>query len=131
MSIKKRRILAASFDYVLLLAIISGLSFIPIKIWMGRVSFNLSFFIGMVVLPAYIAFKDLVFRNASLGKQIFGLKIVNKETLRAPSAGIIIVRNVLDIVPIFFWVDMVMVIMGEEKFSDKWFKTAAVLKNRK
>lgn len=129
MNIRRRRIFAAVFDYTLLLIIISCFAKIPNKsIGLGNLKISFLFFVELIVIVLYITFKDLFFRNASVGKKIFQLEIVSKDASSIPTVKIILLRNMLDLVPIFFWWDLFMVMKGKEKYVDRWCGTIVALK---
>ena len=70
------------------------------------------------------AFKDLLFRNASLGKRIFGLQITICGKDQRPSVWMVILHNLINLVPVFFYINMYIIIKGDNvTYAEKWSKT--------
>ena len=92
-TLNQRRITAAIIDLAIILAISSIISDILIKVDILNTIFGRDPFIALF----YITFsctKDLVFKNASIGKRMAGLVVV-KESGYEPSKKNLVLRNVL------------------------------------
>ena len=128
---RKKRILAGIVDYsILIVTTIFINSCSPGNIFWGRIEFDIMFFVDILYIIAYMVFKDLLFRNASLGKKIFGLIIVDSKTQSSPKVSVILLRNVMEIIPVLFWKDLLLVISGQTKIIDKELQTDVVLKTK-
>lgn len=126
MTTLKKRIWAAVIDYSILLVGGACINLIPAgSVWIGPIEFSTMFFVNCLYVPVYIIFKDIVFRNASLAKKLFGLKIV-KKSQSTPAVSIILLRNLIEIVPVIFWIDFVLLIGGQEKLADRIFQTNVI-----
>ena len=81
--------------------------------------------ISFIILVVYILFKDLLFRNASLGKKIFGIVVVDSEGAK-PTAKQVILRNIS--VCFLLYVEAVYILANDEhnRLGDKWAKTKVV-----
>ena len=85
--------------------------------------------INLLVISIYISFKDLLFRNASLGKAIVGLRIVKINNKERASIYSVIMRNVVLLIPIIWWLEFYKVVKNQTiRQADIWFKTQVVTK---
>lgn len=127
----KKRIWAAIVDYsILIVTTLFINSCSPGNIIIGHVEYDIMFFTDVLYIIVYMVFKDLLFRDASLGKKIFGLVIVDSKTQASPKVSVIILRNIMEVVPIFFWKDFLLVINGQTKIIDKKLQTDVVIKTQ-
>ena len=93
MSLNARRAWAAVVDHGII-GVLAAICMELCKTGIG--SFNEIFYrtyvVGILVTVLYLG-KDLVFKNASLGKRIFGLRVVSSEDGSTPGIGRMILRN--------------------------------------
>ncbi len=134
MSLKSKRVVAAMLDYyfcVMLVVIISGI--------IGAVArdvFNLNikemasiittavYFVGVL---AFYFLKDLLFKNASLGKRIMKLEIVKKD-----GTQFTFVDCVKRMLPVALCViEIYLLFSNDERLGDSWAKTAVVEKSNR
>ena len=121
-----KRIMASIIDWGIILTIVGMLSaFLPsYKIFGIEILRS----IPIPILAFYIVLKDLLFRNASLGKIMSGLRIVQFNNKKA-SVESVIMRNIVLLIPPVCWVEVYDVIKGKTKrHADIWFKTKVVTK---
>lgn len=97
MSIWFRRILAMLVDYLLIGFIFAVLQlpdfFFVMKFDVGPMPISIPS-IGALIIIVYIGAKDLLFRNASIGKFLMGIVILTKEG-RKPSIKTILMRGII------------------------------------
>ena len=71
--------------------------------------------------------KDLVFRNASIGKRALNLEILKSDNT-VPSVSTLILRNIF----VFLWpIDAILILANKRKIGDIIFKTKVVEKEYK
>lgn len=94
MNLSSRRIVAAIIDYFLIALIFVCIGFLELPSWFYSLEFDTFTIpsIGMLLLICCVISKDLMFKNASIGKKIMGLVIVDLEG-SIPSATLIIKRG--------------------------------------
>lgn len=82
--------------------------------------YNISWYMSLV-------FKDVIFKNASIGKRLVGIKIVdiNNEPVKF---YILILRNLL--LPIVYPFYFVTILLLNRRYSDRVFKIKIVSRNR-
>ncbi len=115
-------------------AFIDGLvCYVPMLVF-GIVSYQLVF-LGYAVALAYQLTKDAIpatgdfFGGQSIGKKLMKIKVIKETTGEgiAGDWGTAIVRQVSLMIPIFGFVDALMVFGDEKKrFGDKWADTIVV-----
>ncbi len=134
MSLKSKRVVAAMLDHyfcVTLVVIIFGI--------IGAVArdvFNLNikemasiittavYFVGVL---AFYFLKDLLFKNASLGKRIMKLEIVKKD-----GTQFTFVDCVKRMLPVALCViEIYLLFSNDERLGDSWAKTAVVEKSNR
>lgn len=72
-----------------------------------------------------ILFKDLLFKNKSIGKKIMGIEIRNNNN-KIPSFPILILRNIT----IIIWpIECLLILLKMNRIGDIIFKTKVVLTN--
>lgn len=72
--------------------------------------------------------KDLLFKNQSIGKKIFGIEIVDLKTRKSPKIWQLLVRNIF-IIPLLI-IEMLMVLFSDRRIGDIVCDTV-VLKKQK
>lgn len=90
---------------------------------------NIGFFLIYVLLfllqPVVFVLKDVIFKGRSIGKRIFGLYVLNKNTNELASIKQRIIRN------LFFFmypIDAIVLIFTKESIGDKIVNTIVVKK---
>lgn len=112
MGLKIRRILASGVDYYIIVLCIVILSFI----------IDHGLFIDYIIVIFCILFKDLMFRNQSIGKKLFKLRIstTNDDT---PNWVILILRNLTVII----WpIEIILILIYNRRIMDLILKTQVV-----
>ncbi len=83
-------------------------------------------FIGVLGAFIFFVLRDYIFKGQSLGKKIFGLTVLDKETLSTPKKWQLILKNVfLFIYPI----DGIVLLITGESLGNKITDTVVVPKN--
>ena len=127
MSITLKRMLAGFIDHGVILIVIS----IPISIIYEantKIPEYLFFVVGFSVYAALFFFRDLVFKNAGIGKKLLGIKIVDKINRKNPGCGKIILRNVI-LLPILS-LELLLLIFNGERIGDILTKTIVIEKDK-
>lgn len=129
MKVKYLRLFAGIVDYGLLIALCMLISSLP-KISFQLLFYELSstFILASVFMLSYMPLKDLLFRNASIGKRLFKLQMVSSETLEKASVGKILLRNLVESIGIVMIVDLVLMLLDKEKLADRICGTAVIKK---
>ena len=129
MKVKYLRLFAGIVDYGLLIALCMLISSLP-KISFQLLFYELSstFILSSVFMLSYMPLKDLLFRNASIGKRLFKLQMVSSETLEKASVGKILLRNLVESIGIVMIVDLVLMLLDKEKLADRICGTAVIKK---
>lgn len=122
--LKAKRILASLIDwYILYFGIYGIILFIKYKIFYYFPNYEIyKFFVDFIYI-IYFLFKDLIFKNASIGKKLVGIKIVTKDNY-IPKIYIIVLRNIFD--PILFVADFLSILIANIKLGDILFKTKVI-----
>lgn len=126
---KVRRIVAGLIDWGIP-AILSVFVAIGLLV-SGKAYFDMTcgFVVYTVVYFIYVIFKDLTFRNASIGKRIMGICIVKKGSEEKASILDIIIRSAVVTIPIMVYVELFMILISGNRLADKWFDTTVVRKH--
>lgn len=129
MKVKYLRLFAGIVDYGLLITLCMLISSLP-KISFQLLFYELSstFILSSVFMLSYMPLKDLLFRNASIGKRLFKLQMVSSETLEKASVGKILLRNLVESIGIVMIVDLVLMLLDKEKLADRICGTAVIKK---
>lgn len=129
MKVKYLRLFAGIVDYGLLIALCMLISSLP-KISFQLLFYELSstFILASVFMLSYMPLKDLLFRNASIGKRLFKLQMVSSETLEKASVGKILLRNLVESIGIVMIVDLVLMLLDKEKLADRICGPAVIKK---
>ena len=121
-----RRIVAFYIDilvygFVIIMVAVPSLMLI-FYLFVGGMIRNVFMDIFYIVFFVFFSFKDLLYKNASVGKKILHLKVVTDDS-KIPCKKIIILRNILD----FIWpVNFIILIISGKKMEDWLFKTNVV-----
>lgn len=89
---KVKRIIAFLIDYIILLFPIYTLLFSMEIIFNCDIIFC-HFYLIISIIMFLLSLKDLIFKNASIGKKIMGLRIVDNKNNSIPNMYKIIIRN--------------------------------------
>lgn len=106
--------------------ICSGIAMLIVLIISGFDLINFFYYFYEYILVAMFLFliKDIIFKNASIGKKIMNLKIL-KEDDTLPTIKTVILRNTFMIL----WpIDAILILANKEKLGDMFFKTKVVRK---
>ena len=116
----KKRMIASAIDWGIITIIAALLS-----VWLPDYrTEGLKRNIILLFLALAILFKDLLFRNASLGKWLMGLRIHQSTGERKKaSVSSIIKRNAVLVIPVIFYVELFKLVKGKCRLADDWFHT--------
>lgn len=121
-----RRIVAFYIDilvygFVIIMVVVPLLMLI-FNLFVGDIVRNVFVNVFYIIFFIIFSFKDLLYKNASVGKKILHLKVVTDDS-KIPCKKIIILRNILD----FIWpVNFIILIISGKKMEDWLFKTNVV-----
>lgn len=125
---KQKRIIASMIDWGIII-ILAGILSVILPSYQIYDFEIIKIIINLLVISIYISFKDLLFRNASLGKAIVGLRIVKINNKERASIYSVIMRNVVLLIPIIWWLEFYKVVKNQTiRQADIWFKTQVVTK---
>lgn len=117
---KYKRLMAAFIDNI-----ICSIPFVVITFCIIFLKLDNQFLSNWLPLIAYyIIFlsKDLVYKNASIGKKILNIRIVNNDG-KEPLKKQLIFRNIF----IFLWpIEVILIMINNKKIEDYLFKTSIV-----
>lgn len=123
-SVKTKRILAFVVDWCIVFAICAGI------ITWGADSGKVNTFSLILAIILYIAlpiFRDLLFKNRSLGKLFIGLEVIDGEGNK-PEIVPMIMRNIFALFP---WVDFVLLVATDDgTLGDRISKTYVIKRTR-
>ena len=123
---KQKRIIASMIDWGIII-ILAGILSVILPSYQIYDFEIIKIIINLLVISIYISFKDLLFRNASLGKAIVGLRIVKINDKERASIYSVIMRNVVLLIPIIWWLEFYKVVKNQTiRQADIWFKTQVV-----
>ena len=123
---KQKRIIASMIDWGIII-ILAGILSVILPSYQIYDFEIIKIIINLLVISIYISFKDLLFRNASLGKAIVGLRIVKINNKERVSIYSVIMRNVVLLIPIIWWLEFYKVVKNQTiRQADIWFKTQVV-----
>lgn len=89
------------------------------------IGYILIFMLLVLLYPITFVFRDVIFKGRSIGKRIFGLYVLDKNTKESASIKQRIIRN------LFFFiypVDGIILIVTKESIGDKVINTIVVKK---
>jgi len=116
----KKRIIAMMIDYIIILVICH----IPLIIYIELADFNIFEAIDSMIslVMILVIFKDLIFRNASIGKKIMKLEI-RKQDNKIPPIYAIILRNIT----VSIWpLECILILMNKNRIGDMIFNTKVI-----
>lgn len=90
MSIGEKRLLAAIFDYIIIMIVGERLAFI---LSFGNSESIIHDWVGLGIVIVLYIYKDSLFKSGSLGKKLFGLAIYDKKTNKYAGNEVKIKRN--------------------------------------
>ena len=112
MTLKQKRLLSIAIDYFVCLYIV-----VPIT-WILNINYIYQFFLVIIVF----SFKDLVFKNKSIGKRKFGLEILDNNN-NIPSKLALYLRNFTAVI---WFVEIFLILLFNKRIGDFIFKTKVV-----
>ncbi len=130
--VKIKRIFAFLIDWNIVgFSVLMMLAFMPMffpakETPTSREEFLLAVFV-MMLFPMFVALRDLVFAGRSIGKRIFGLTVLNKQTAEKAKAWQIFVRD------LFFFavqVDLIVMLVTGRSIGDFVANTVVVPKKQ-
>ena len=123
-SLKYRLILALNLDYILCIGIgyIVGRIFLNFRILDLYTAGIVALLIGAVLF----IIKDILFKNQSLGNQIFRLRICDIATNKVTSKSIMVCRSIVSLFVI--GLDFYVILFTGKSIVDMLYKTKAVNK---
>ena len=125
-----RRILSDILDYFLiwLVGVYASIKILPdFNMYDFSMNDDLFFILGVfIIFLTLCVLKDCVFGNASIGKKIFGIKIVyaNRENNGKIDLLTHLKRAVTSL--LLFQIELVLVIIKNKRIGDIWAKTEVV-----
>ena len=124
MNNKIKRVLAAYIDFF----IICFLSTVVVgALTLGEFSVTIiSVIVYITVFLLLLLLKDCVFKNASIGKRIFKLKIVKTDETKLMIIDII-KRNILLV--ILMAIESILLITNDRRIGDVWANTVVIYNN--
>ena len=124
MNDKIKRILAALIDFYIICFLSSA--FIGI-LTLGEFSVTpFSVIVCLTVSLLLLIFKDFIFKNASIGKRIFKLKVAKTD-----GTDLTIVDSIKRAIPVIFLLPMevLLLITSDSRIGDIWAKTSIIYNN--
>jgi antitoxin component YwqK of YwqJK toxin-antitoxin module len=125
---KRKRFLAFIFDMIFIMFLafsLNGLFGIFFKLD-SEIYQNVMVYVLLIIVLPYIFFGELIFKN-TLGKYLFGIEVVNNETIEKPSVLSFIKRGLIKII----WPVEGLVLLfakNKKRLGDLWGKTIVVNK---
>ena len=119
MDYKFQRLLAMAVDFY----IICSVSTLMTYIIMSGEAKAITPFVQIFIFDALMLVRDLPFKNASIGKRIFRLKIVKTDDTELKATDLL-KRNVPSI--LLLPIELHLVILSKERIGDNWAKTKVV-----
>ncbi len=128
-NVRFRRIIAWIVDWVLL-----GIPYLVYTaIFMDvfnrpsihNIGYILIFMLLVFLYPITFVFRDVIFHDRSVGKRIFGLYVIDKNTYQPASVKQRIIRNLLFFI---YPVDGIVLIATKESIGDKIVNTVVIKK---
>lgn len=122
--LNNRRVLAGLIDlYISYVVVLGFFILLKYKILLEFPDWDYFSTISNITWLASIILKDLIFKNASIGKKLMKLEIKDCNG-NIPKFYIIILRNIFT--PILYCIEFVMILGFGNKFTDYIFKTKVV-----
>lgn len=120
MNHKVKRLLAAIIDFCVICFLSSAL--VCITTWgkMDVTPFSITLYFGSFVL--LLLFKDFVFKNASVGKRVFKMKIIKTD-----ETSFTIIDALKRTIPIILLpIELLLIMANNQRIGDIWAKTSVV-----
>ena len=113
-----RRILAALIDFYIVCFLSSVLVGIA-TLWKFDITL-FSFLLYLFLFFMFLTIKDFIFKNASIGKRIFKIKIIKKD-----GSELTVIDFLKRTLPIIFLlpIELLLLIISDERIGDIWAKT--------
>lgn len=112
-----KRLIAFFIDYIIILLSI----FMPLMAFNFELVFDYLLLIVVIVL-ILVSIKDLIFRNASIGKRLLHLKIVTEKN-EIPKLYQLIIRNIT----LFIWpIDIIVLAITKKRIGEIITKTKVI-----
>ena len=131
--VRFRRLLADVLDFFLiwLVGVYASIKILPdFNMYDFSIKDDLIILLGVfLIFLTLCTLKDCLFRNASIGKKIFGIKIVytNRDNNEKIDFSTHLKRAVVAL--LLFQIEMVLVIIKNKRIGDIWAKTEVVRNN--
>ncbi len=87
---------------------------------------NYTVILGVMILIVFPLLKDLLFKNASLGKKVLGLRIIDAKTGNKPRASQVVIRN---LVFYLVFLNAIVLLITKRSLGDMISGTQVVSKN--
>ena len=124
MNDKIKRLLAAIIDFYIICFLSSTVVLVFTVGELNITPFSITIYLISCILLAL--FKDFTFKNASIGKRIFKLQVIETNG-RELKLFNILKRNVPVIV--LLPVEVILLIIGDKRIGDIWAKTSVIHSN--
>lgn len=126
MSIKATRLLAGLIDHTIIVFLISIIdSFFYSKVDTEAIFFSI-FIRESIEYFILCTCKDLIFKNASIGKRVFGLIVIKEDDRYSLQVRDLLIRNVL-LLPLLA-IEILLIIIDNKRIGDVISKTKVVQK---
>ena len=126
MSIRSKRLVAVLLDHVVCTYVAGFVPAIILKIVGDDYAVQIVY-ITLILYAVVVAFKDILFKNASLGKKILGIEVLRKDGTRATARSCVL-RNLVFI--FLFPVEIILLLNNDERLADKWLDTKVSISNK-
>ena len=125
MSVKIKRLLAGLIDFYIICLLSSA--FVGV-LTLGKFNVSLlSVTIYLILTFLFLMFKDFALKNASVGKRLFGLKVVKKDGTKFIFLDVI-KRNIT--IMILLPIEVIFLVVNENRIGDIFAKTLVVGKTK-
>lgn len=122
MQIKIKRIIAALIDHVIC-TYLAGIIPAVIGSIIGDDYVFIMMLFAMLFYSVLFILRDLIFKNASIGKRILGIKILRKEDIKI-SAWTCILRNLIFL--LLYPLEISVFFKNGERLGDRWTGTMVI-----